>query len=115
MSLLSAVMAVALPSAVTTTAPALPQNDASPSVSDTSTGGGSSSDATAPPTPGNAAQAHPDTDQAIVVTGVRRTAGDVLGGVSILDKEQLQHDIRPSIGETLASLPGVTASSFGPT
>ena len=31
-----------------------------------------------PPTPGNAAQAHPDPDQAIVVTGVKRTAGDML-------------------------------------
>jgi iron complex outermembrane receptor protein len=106
MSLLSAaIMAVALPSAAA--APAQPQDQGSPSISDSSAGGG--------PTPGNAKAAHPDTDQAIVVTGVRRAAGDVLGGVSIVDKEQLQHDIRPSIGDTLASLPGVTASSFGPT
>jgi iron complex outermembrane receptor protein len=69
----------------------------------------------APPTPGDAKKAHPDTDQAIVVTGVRRAAGDVLGGVSVLDKEQLLHDTRPSIGETLQSQPGVSASSFGPT
>lgn len=69
----------------------------------------------APPTPGDAKKAHPDTDQAIVVTGVRRAAGDVLGGVSIVDKEELQRTVRPSIGETLASQPGVTASSFGPT
>jgi iron complex outermembrane receptor protein len=81
-------------------------------VADTETGGGSD---TAPPTPGDARKAHPDTDQAIVVTGVRRAAGDVLGGVSVLDKEQLLHDTRPSIGETLQSQPGVTASSFGPT
>ena len=76
---------------------------------------GTSSTDAVPPTPGDAAKAHPDTDQAIVVTGVKRTAGDILGGVSIVDKEQLQHDVRPSIGETLASQPGVTASSFGPT
>lgn len=69
----------------------------------------------APPVPGDAAQAHPDTDQAIVITGVKRPAGDILGGVSVIDKEILQHDVRPSIGETLASQPGVTASSFGPT
>ena len=69
----------------------------------------------APPVPGDAAQAHPDTDQAIVVTGVKRPAGDILGGVSVVDKEVLQHDVRPSLGETLASQPGVTASSFGPT
>ena len=69
----------------------------------------------ADPTPGNAAAAHPDEDNAIVVTGTRRPAGDVLGAVSVIDKQQLASDIRPSIGETLAQQPGVTASSFGPT
>ena len=71
--------------------------------------------AAAAPVPGNAAAEHPDTDQAIVVTGVRRQAGDVLGGVSVMDSEQLTHDARTSIGETLQNLPGVSASSFGPT
>jgi iron complex outermembrane receptor protein len=69
----------------------------------------------APPVPGDAEAAHPDTDQSIVITGVKRPAGDILGGISVLDKELLQHEARPSIGETLASQPGVTASSFGPT
>ncbi len=82
-----------------------------PSESGASTGDA----AEAPPVPGDAAQAHPDTDQAIVITGVKRPAGDILGGVSVVDKEILQHDVRPSLGETLASQPGVTASSFGPT
>jgi iron complex outermembrane receptor protein len=100
------------PVAGQTSAPA-PAADTKQTVNDSDSGGGRESAAS--PTPGNAAQAHPDTDQAIVVTGVRRTAGDILGGVSILDKEELQHDVRPSIGETLAGLPGVTASSFGPT
>jgi iron complex outermembrane receptor protein len=77
--------------------------------------GGSSGSAEAPPVPGDAAQAHPDADQAIVITGVKRPAGDILGGVSVVDKEVLQHEVRPSLGETLASQPGVTASSFGPT
>jgi iron complex outermembrane receptor protein len=83
--------------------------------------GGSSSDSSGSaagaeaPVPGSAEKAHPDTDQAIVVTGVRRAAGDVLGGVTVLDEEKLTHDVRPSIGETLASQPGVSASSFGPT
>ena len=89
----------------------------SPAVADAATGGGSgdaASDAADPPVPGDAAQAHPDTDQAIVVTGVKRAAGDVLGSVSVVDKEQLTHDVRPSIGETLKDQPGVTASSFGP-
>ena len=59
-----------------------------------------------PPVPGNAAKAHPDEDQAIVVTGVKRQAGDILGGVSVLDEEELAHDMKPSIGDTLADLPG---------
>jgi iron complex outermembrane receptor protein len=91
--------------------------DSSASVTDNDAGGGASTTAgsEAPPVPGDAAKAHPDEDQAIVITGVKRPAGDVLGGVSVVDKEILQHDARPSIGETLASQPGVTASSFGPT
>jgi iron complex outermembrane receptor protein len=67
------------------------------------------------PVPGSAKDAHPDTDHAIVVTGVRRVAGDVLGSAVVIDEEKLTHDVRPSIGETLASQPGVSASSFGPT
>ena len=67
------------------------------------------------PTPGDAKKAHPDEDQTIVVTGVRRQAGDVLGGVSVMDKEELTREARTSIGETLQGQPGVTASSFGPT
>ncbi len=53
-------------------------------------------------------------DDAIVVTGVRRRAQDVLGGVSVLGGQQLTTAIRPSLGETLTRLPGVSASSFGP-
>jgi iron complex outermembrane receptor protein len=98
----------ALPAAAQTVSP-------QSGVADPAAAGGTSGVDAVPPTPGDAAAAHPDTDQAIVVTGVKRTAGDLLGSVSIVDKEQLQHDIRPSIGETLASQPGVTASSFGPT
>ena len=84
----------------------------------TVTGAGDRSAASAsedPPVPGDAKAAHPDADQAIVVTGVRRPAGDILGGVSVVDTQALQRAARPSIGETLASQPGVTASSFGPT
>ena len=75
-------------------------------------GGGARGDQ---PTPGDAQKAHPDQDQSIVVTGVRRQAGDVLGGVSVMDKEELTREARTSIGETLQGQPGVTASSFGPT
>ena len=56
-----------------------------------------------------------DSDQAIVVTGVKRKAEDVLGGVSVLDEAELTRSIKPSIGDTLAKLPGVSATSFGPT
>jgi iron complex outermembrane receptor protein len=58
---------------------------------------------------------HHDHADEIVVTGVRRKAGDVLGGISVLDSEELAKELRSSIGETLARQPGVTASSFGPT
>jgi iron complex outermembrane receptor protein len=57
---------------------------------------------------------HQDHDEVIIVTGVRRAAGDVLGGVSILDETELNRTLQPSIGETLAKLPGVSATSFGP-
>jgi iron complex outermembrane receptor protein len=65
-------------------------------------------------TAGSAAQAHTDQDQAIVITGIKRRAQDVLGGVSVLDEADLNQAVRPSIGETLANLPGVSATSFGP-
>ena len=79
----------------------------------TSAAGSATADA-AEPTPGDAAAAHPDEDNAIVVTGSRRPAGDVLGSVSVVDKEELTHDIKPSLGDTLADMPGVSSSSFGP-
>ena len=50
----------------------------------------------------------------IVVTGARRNLEDVLGGVSVVDGSELAADMRPSIGETLAKQPGVSATSFGP-
>ena len=69
--------------------------------------------AAAAPAP-TAEAAHKDHDAEIVVTGVRRNASDVLGGISVLDQEDLTHQIRPSIGETLARQPGVSSTSFGP-
>ena len=52
----------------------------------------------------------------IVVTGaLQRDRQDVLSGVAIIQAEELTKALRPSIGETLAHTPGVTASSFGPT
>lgn len=65
---------------------------------------------TAPPavTPG---EQGPD----IVVTGVvPKSETDVLAGTSVLRGAELTRDLRPTIGETLAKLPGVSATSFGP-
>ncbi|BBD99848.1 TonB-dependent receptor [Sphingobium amiense] len=51
----------------------------------------------------------------IVVTAlIPRRQGDILSGTSVLAGEQLTRDLRPSIGETLARQPGVSATSFGP-
>jgi iron complex outermembrane receptor protein len=58
---------------------------------------------------------HHDHEGDIVVTGIRKPVSDMLGGVSILDGADLAQQIRPSIGETLARQPGVSATSFGPT
>jgi iron complex outermembrane receptor protein len=79
------------------------------------TEGGGTADSTATdPTPGSAEDAHRNEGDAIVITGVRRREGDVLGGISVLDETELTREIRPSIGETLARQPGVTSTSFGP-
>jgi iron complex outermembrane recepter protein len=113
-----AALAAALPisPAAAQQQPASIEADQPVTAHDSAAAGGATADpSTEAPTPGDAKSAHPDQDQAIVVTGVRRAAGDVLGGVSVLDEEELTHDVRPSIGETLQDLPGVTASSFGPT
>ena len=52
----------------------------------------------------------------IIVTGVlQQSERDVLQGTSVLSGEALTRAPRPTIGETLARLPGVSATSFGPT
>jgi len=89
-----------------------------PAVSDNDVGAGGGATAgleAEQPEQGSAEQAHPAQDETIVVTGVRRRAEDVLAGVSVLDEAELDRQLRPSIGETLARLPGVSATSFGPT
>ena len=82
------------------------------SVADTEVAAGA--DELEKPTPGDAAKAHPDEDQAIVVTGTKRRVGDVLGNVTVLDEEELTHDLKPGLGDLLADMPGVSATSFGP-
>jgi iron complex outermembrane receptor protein len=64
-----------------------------------------------PPAPA----AQPDVAGAdIVVTGFRRNREDVLSGTSVLSGVALERDMRPTIGDTLARQPGVSATSFGP-
>ncbi len=54
-------------------------------------------------------------DPEIVVTAVySRNMADILAGTSVMTGEDLKRDRRPTIGETLARLPGVSATSFGP-
>lgn len=49
----------------------------------------------------------------IVVTGYVRDL-DLLAGRSVLESEQLQRELKPQLGDTLARLPGVSATSFTP-
>jgi iron complex outermembrane receptor protein len=59
--------------------------------------------------------AYHDQQVDIVVTAlIPRRQGDILSGTSVLAGEELTRDLRPSIGETLARQPGVSATSFGP-
>jgi iron complex outermembrane receptor protein len=57
---------------------------------------------------------HTPESNEIVVTGFARTRGDILSGTSVVSGDDLTRDLRPSIGETLQHLPGVSATSFGP-
>ena len=50
----------------------------------------------------------------IVVTGRRTRSDDVLGDVSVLGGADLAAAVRPTLGETLASQPGVSTSGSGP-
>ncbi len=51
----------------------------------------------------------------IIVTGVLdQSEADVLQGTSVLKGEALTRDLRATVGETLSRLPGVSATSFGP-
>ena len=85
-----------------------------PAPSATGDGGSGASNDAEKPTPGNAAKAHEKDDEAIIVTGARRKTADVLGGVAVLDTEEMAHDVTPSLGDTLKDLPGVSSTSFGP-
>src|ERR1043165_5570500 len=63
---------------------------------------------------GRPADYHEPEAQEIVVTGYARNRADVLSGTSVVSGEELAREQRPTLGETLARLPGVSATSFGP-
>ncbi|RDE07525.1 TonB-dependent receptor [Sphingomonas aracearum] len=50
----------------------------------------------------------------IVTAPIRQSETDVLAGTSVIHGEELARELRPTIGETLARQPGVSATSFGP-
>ncbi|MDT7935031.1 MAG: TonB-dependent receptor [Sphingomonadaceae bacterium] len=50
----------------------------------------------------------------VVSAGYRRDRADLLSSVSVLQGAELDTQLRPTIGETLARQPGVSATSFGP-
>jgi iron complex outermembrane receptor protein len=66
---------------------------------------------TAPASPAPAAAPARDI---IVTAPVSRSEADVLQGTSVLTGAELTRELRPTIGETLARQPGVSATSFGP-
>jgi iron complex outermembrane recepter protein len=61
-----------------------------------------------------ASDPHADHTQEIVVTGFSRSRADILSGTSVVSGAELIRELRPTIGETLARQPGVSATSFGP-
>ena len=50
----------------------------------------------------------------IVTAALPQSERDVLQGTTVLSGEQLTRELRPTIGETLARQPGVSATTFGP-
>jgi iron complex outermembrane receptor protein len=58
---------------------------------------------------------HIEESREIIVTApFRRERQEFLTGLSVLAGAELTRELRPTIGETLARLPGVSATSFGP-
>ncbi|MGZ8297345.1 MAG: TonB-dependent receptor [Allosphingosinicella sp.] len=66
------------------------------------------------PAPEAASDPHADHTQDIIITGFARNRDDVLSGTSVVSGAELARELRPTIGETLARQPGVSATSFGP-
>jgi iron complex outermembrane recepter protein len=92
---------------------AFAQDAIEPAAADAASADSASSDpATAPAT--MADDPHADHTQDIIITGFSRNREDVLSGTSVVSGAELAREMRPTIGETLARQPGVSATSFGP-
>lgn len=63
---------------------------------------------------GQQRRASSEGDAIVVTAPIRTSEKDVLAGTTIVTGEELTRDLRPTIGETLAHQPGVSATSFGP-
>ena len=61
-----------------------------------------------------AQQNQASTPDIIITAPLAQSETDVLQGTSVLSGAELTRNLRPSIGETLARLPGVSATSFDP-
>lgn len=98
----AASLALAIPAAAHAADPDTPAAPATPAPAD-------ADDAPAP------GQTAPRDGEEIVVTGILpRSEKDVLAGTTVVSGDELTRNLRPSIGETLARQPGVSATSFGP-
>jgi iron complex outermembrane receptor protein len=62
----------------------------------------------------NRAAANDRLEEIVVTTPYQRSLRDLLQGSSVISGDRLQRELGPTIGETLARLPGVSATSFGP-
>jgi iron complex outermembrane recepter protein len=60
------------------------------------------------------AQTSPETDDIVVTGAYARSQVDILQSTSVLKAEDLQRDIRATIGDTLLRLPGISATGFAP-
>jgi iron complex outermembrane receptor protein len=84
-----------------------------PAASEVATNGPKWATEKSPPRKAKIHERHED-DEPIVVTGEKGASADILGGVSVLDAGELTHDMKPGLGDLLADMPGVSASSFAP-
>jgi iron complex outermembrane receptor protein len=67
-----------------------------------------------PSTAAWADDAPPSANEVIVTAPLARTREDVIAGVSVIAGTDLARNLKPTIADTLAHLPGVTSTSFGP-